>query len=186
MEPTRLRTERLELRPVSDDDVTRMLEYRNLPEVNRWLIRTEVDPAAFRAAWRRAASDPHDHSVAVVLDGTVIGTVSLEVVDGLGQPGMPRRTEASIGYIFDPAYAGKGFATEAVTAMLAFAFERLELRRVTAGCFADNLASVRILEKVGMRREQHGVADSWHDELGWVDGYTYGLLATEWMSKSAS
>jgi hypothetical protein len=31
-----------------------------------------------------------------------------------------------------------------------------------------------------MRREQHGVEDSWHEELGWIDGYTYGLLASEW------
>jgi RimJ/RimL family protein N-acetyltransferase len=175
-----LRTERLEVRSVRDEDVDRILEYRNLPEVTRWLIRTVVDPAAFRAAWRRAAEDPHDHSAAVVLDGVVIGTVSLEVVDGMGQPGMPPRTEALLGYIFDPAYGGHGYATEAVTAMVAYAFDRLSVRRITAGCFADNLASVRILEKVGMRREQHGVGDSWHAELGWVDGYTYGLLADTW------
>jgi RimJ/RimL family protein N-acetyltransferase len=177
MESTTLRTERLELRPVRDEDVDRILEYRNLPEVTRWLLSTEVDPASFRAAWRRAAEDPDDHSVAVVLDGVVIGTVSLDVVDGMGQPGMPPRTEAQLGYIFDPAYGGHGYATEAVTAMVAHAFDRLGVRRITAGCFADNLASVRILEKVGMRREQHGVGDSWHAELGWIDGYTYALLA---------
>lgn len=77
-------TERLELRPVNDKDVDRILEYRNLPEVNRWLIRTDVDPASFRAAWRHAAEDPDDHSVAVILGGAVIGTVSLDVVDGMG------------------------------------------------------------------------------------------------------
>ncbi len=51
---------------------------------------------------------------------------------------------------------------------------------MTAGCFADNVASWRVMEKVGMRREQHGVRDSWHAELGWIDGYTYGILAEEW------
>jgi hypothetical protein len=39
---------------------------------------------------------------------------------------------------------------------------------------------VRILEKVGMRREQHGIGDSWHAELGWLDGYTYAALAGTW------
>ncbi|WIM93479.1 GNAT family protein [Actinoplanes oblitus] len=180
MQSGTLRTERLELRPVRDEDIDRILEYRNLPAVTRWLLRTEVDPDAFRAAWRRAAEDPDDHSVAVTLDGLVIGTVSLDVLDGMGQPGMPQLTEADLGYIFDPAYGGRGYATEAVTAMVAHAFGRLSVRRITAGCFADNLASVRILEKVGMRREQHGVGDSWHAELGWVDGYTYALLAEEW------
>jgi RimJ/RimL family protein N-acetyltransferase len=182
---TALRTERLELRPVQEDDVDRILSYRNDPEVQRWLLRTEVDPDAFRAAWRAAADDDHDHSVATVLDGVVIGTVSLSVHDGLGQPGMPEGTEADLGYIFDPAYAGHGYATEAVSAVVAMAFEELGVRRISAGCFADNLASVRILEKLGMRREQHGVEDSWHDELGWVDGYTYGLLAREWQGAAA-
>lgn len=183
---TGLRTERLTLRPVSDEDVDRILEYRNLPQVNRWLIRTEVDPAALRAAWRHAADNPQDHSVAVVLGDVVIGTVSLEVDDGMGQPGMPSRTEANLGYVFDPAYGGHGYATEAVTAMVAHAFERLGVRRITAGCFADNLASVRILEKIGMRREQHGVGDSWHAELGWADGYAYALLAEEWRRGGAA
>lgn len=185
MEDINVRTARLELRPVRDEDVDRILEYRNLPEVNHWLVCTEVDPASFRAAWRRAPDDPDDHSVAVVLNGAVIGTVSLELADGMGQPGMTARTEARLGYIFDPTYAGHGYATEAATAMVAHAFERLGVRRITAGCFADNLASVRILEKVGMRREQHGVRDSWHAQLGWVDGYTYGILAEWWHDQKA-
>ncbi|WP_431886270.1 GNAT family N-acetyltransferase [Micromonospora wenchangensis] len=180
MDGTTLRTPRLSLRQVGDGDVDRILEYRNLPEVTYWLLRTEVEPAAFRAAWRRAADDPDDHSRAVVLDGLVIGTVSLDVLDGMGQPGMPTRTEAQLGYIFDPAHGGRGYATEAVTAMVGYAFTWLGVRRITAGCFADNLASVRVLEKVGMRREQHGVGDSWHAERGWVDGYTYALCADAW------
>lgn len=183
MTTTSLRTDRLELRPVQDKDIDRILEYRNLPEVTRWLVRTEVEPESFRAAWRHAVENPDDHSMAVVLDGVVIGTVSLDVLDGMGQPGMPERTEAEIGYIFDPAYGGHGYAAEAVTAMVAYTFDQLGVRRITAGCFADNQASVRLLEKVGMRREQHGVGDSWHAELGWVDGYTYALLADEWRAR---
>lgn len=176
----RLRTNRLELRPVRDEDIDRILQYRNLPDVARWLLRTEVDPDAFRAAWLGAADDPHDHGVAVVLDGVVIGTVSLDVVDGMGQPGMPPRTEARLGYIFDPAYAGNGYATEAVTAMVAYAFERLGVRRITAGCFAGNLPSVRLLERIGMSCEQHGIGDSWHAEHGWVDGFTCAVPADSW------
>lgn len=180
-----LRTERLELRPVRDEDIDRILEYRNLPQVTWWLLRTEVDPVSFRAAWRRAAENTTDHSMAVVLRGVVIGTVSLEVVSGMGQPGMPELTEAELGYIFDPAHGGHGYVIEAVTALVAYAFDQLGVRRITAGCFAGNVASVRILEKIGMRREQHGVGDSWHDVLGWVDGYTYGLLAEEWREGTA-
>jgi RimJ/RimL family protein N-acetyltransferase len=180
MDSGTIRTARLELRPVRDEDADQILRYRNLPAVTRWLLNTEVDAASLRAASRRAAENPDDHSVAVTLDGRVIGTVSLEVTDGMGQPGMPSRTEAGLGYVFDPAHGGRGYATEAVTAMVAHAFDRLAVRRITAGCFADNLPSVRLLERVGMRREQHGVRDSWHTELGWVDGYTYAVVAESW------
>ncbi len=180
MESATLRTERLELRPVRDEDVDRILKYRNLPEVTRWLLRTEVDPASFRAVWRQrgGGSRRPQHGGDPRRPGDRDRLARL--VDGMGQPGMPPRTEAHLGYVFDPAYGGHGYATEAVSAMVAYAFDRLGVRRITAGCFADNLASVRILEKVGMRREQHGVGDSWHAELGWVDGYTYALLAETW------
>jgi RimJ/RimL family protein N-acetyltransferase len=181
-----LRTERLVLRPVAESDVERILEYRNRPEVNRWLIHTEVDPDAYRAACKAAVDDPDDHTMAVVLDGLVIGTVSLELSDGMGQPGMPARTEAHLGYTFDPDHGGRGYASEAAAAVVDHTFRRLGVRRITAGCFADNAASVRILEKLGMRREQHGVGDSWHAELGWLDGYTYAILVSEWERSGSS
>ena len=177
---TDLQTARLTLRPVRDEDVDRILEYRNDPAVNRWLLRTEVDPEAYRLSWAAASEDPDDHSVAVLLDGVLIGTVFVELTDGMGQPGMPTRTQAHLGYIFDPAYAGHGYATEAVTAVVTHAVDVLGVRRLTAGCFADNHASVRILEKVGFRREEYGVRDSWHAELGWLDGCSYALLAGTW------
>ncbi|MFD0975147.1 GNAT family N-acetyltransferase [Plantactinospora endophytica] len=104
----------------------------------------------------------------------------LDIVDGMGQPGKPKRTEGVVGYIVKPDAAGKGVATEVTRGLLRAAFDHLGLRRVTAGCNADNPASARVLEKAGMRREQHGVEDSWHAELGWVDGYQYAILAREW------
>ena len=66
-----------------------------------------------------------------------------------------------------------------VGAALDLAFGALGLHRVTAGCFADNVATWRVMEKAGMRREQHGIQDSWHAELGWLDGFTYAVLADE-------
>lgn len=179
------RTERLLLRPFRVEDGARLLEIRSRPEVGRWLLRTRVDPEAFLSAWSGSVEDPHDHSVVVELDGTVIGTGSLEVLDGMGQDGAAeaRRSEGLIGYVLDPAHAGHGYATEVAADLLSLAFDELDLHRVTAGCFADNIASWRVMEKVGMRREQRGVQDSWHAERGWVDGLTYALLREEWLSR---
>ena len=180
-----IRTERLVLRPVREEDVDRLLEFRNKPEVSRWLLKTEVNPAEFRAAWLRTLTEERDLSSVAELDGTVIGTGSLDVRDGLGQDSddAMAAAEAEIGYMLDPAYAGRGLATEIASELLRIAFEVAGVRRVTAGCFADNAASVRVLEKIGMRREQYGVKDSWHAELGWIDGCTYGILAEEWRQR---
>lgn len=175
-------TDRLTLRPVTGEDVDQILTYRNEPAVFRWLLRTTVDPDAFREAWLKAADDPFDHSCAVLDGDKLVGTGMLEVVDVRGQNDDPvtEKAEGLLGYILDPAHAGNGYATELAHNLLSLAFDDLGLRRVTAGCYADNTASRRVLEKVGMRLEQYGVRDSWHSELGWIDGCTYGLLKEEW------
>lgn len=175
-------TERLTLRPATDGDVDQMLTYRNDPEVRRWLIRATVDPRTFRQKWLASVGDPDDHSCVALVGEQQVGSGMLEVLDGMGQDDAPEaeKVEGMLGYILDPAHAGQGYATELARNLLSLAFDDLGLRRVTAGCYADNAASRRVLEKVGMRLEQHGVQDSWHGELEWIDGCTYGLLKEEW------
>ena len=182
------RTERLVLRQVREEDIDRLLEFRNKPDVYRWLLKREVDPDEFRSAWMNTLTDPRDYSSVAELDGVVICTASLDVRDAMGQgQGEPMvGAEALIGYILDPAYAGNGYATEIAATLLRICFEDLGVHRVTAGCFADNLASRRVLEKVGMQLEQYGVRDSWHAELGWLDGCTYAILAEEWLKHGAA
>ena len=182
------RTERLVLRQVREEDVDGLLAFRNKPDVYKWLLKREVDPDEFRDAWMKTLSDPRDFSSVAELDGVVICTASLYVSDAMGQgEGEPMvGAEAEIGYILDPAFAGNGYATEIAAALLRICFEDLGVHRVTAGCFADNLASRRVLEKVDMQLEQYGVRDSWHAELGWVDGCTYAILAEEWLKKGGA
>jgi RimJ/RimL family protein N-acetyltransferase len=174
----------VELRLPTPEYLDRVLEWRMRPEVTNWLLRTTVDPDAFRRAWLDGVDDRDDHSAIAFVGDEIVGTASLWITDAMGQshvdPGPWRRAEAGIGYLIDPAHAGHGYATEIATALLELAFNDLGLHRVTAGCFADNVASWRVMEKVGMRREQHGVGDSWHAELGWIDGYTYAILDDEW------
>ncbi|GAA1838012.1 GNAT family N-acetyltransferase [Agromyces salentinus] len=172
----------LELRTPTRAALEQVLTWRNRPEVTRWLLRTTVDPEAFTTAWLDSVEDPAQHTAVAVIDGTVVGTGSLHVQDGMGQfqGDAWRGSEATLGYLIDPAHAGRGYATDIARALLGLAFTELGLHRVTAGCFADNAASWRVMERVGMRREQHGIRDSWHEELGWIDGFTYAILAEEW------
>lgn len=174
----------LTLRLPSDEAIDAVLRWRNRPEVTRWLLRTEVEPDAFRRNWLGGLDDPLDHSAIAYAGDEVVGTGSLWLTDGMGQthgdPAAYERAEAGIGYLIDPAKAGRGYATAVARGLLDLAFGELGVHRVTAGCFADNAGSRRVLEKVGMRLEQVGVRDSWHAELGWIDGCTYAILAEEW------
>ena len=159
------------------------LTWRHRPDVTRWFLQQRIeDTEEYVADW--AAYDDHDHHrVVAVLDGLMVGQATLGVVDGMGQSGNEAEfvgREGRLSYFVHPDHAGRGIATALARDAVANAFGRLGLRRVQAGCFADNVASWRVLEKLGMRREQHGVKDSFHAELGWLDGYTYAVLAEEW------
>jgi RimJ/RimL family protein N-acetyltransferase len=178
--PWPMRVGRLLLREAVEGDITQLLSLRNDPAVNRFMLRTSVDPETFRQEWLAVPTSESDFSCVAEVDGVVVAMGFLDVVDGMGQPGMPRRTQGVIGYIVEPGSAGKGVASDLARGLLAAAFGSLGLRRATASCNADNPASARVLEKAGMRREQHGIEDSWHAELGWVDGYQYAILAREW------
>nr|WP_272917779.1 GNAT family protein [Nocardioides flavescens] len=153
---------------------------RNDPAANRFMLRTSVDAPEFRREWLEVPGSDTDFSCVAELDGALVAMGFLDVVDGMGQPGMPPRTEGVLGYIVDPKHWGRGIGSALARGLLDAAFGPLGLRRVTASCNADNPASVRILEGLGMRREQHGVQDSWHADLGWIDGYQYAVLRSEW------
>jgi RimJ/RimL family protein N-acetyltransferase len=121
----------------------------------------------------------------VLLDDVVVGHLYLHVEDAWSQVEVKEqatRSQAEVGWAFDPAHQGRGYATEAVQEALRICFEDLGVRRVVALAFADNGPSLRVMEKVGMRREALMVKESLHRELGWLDGVSYGLLAEEWLS----
>lgn len=168
------------LREAEPADIEQLLTFRNDPAVNRFMLRTSVNPEVFRQEWLAIPTSETDFSCVAEMHGRVAAMGFLDIVDGIGQPGKPKRTEGLIGYIVDPGFAGKGVASDLACGLLTAAFDQLGLRRVTAGCYADNAASARVLEKAGMRCEQHGVEDSWHANLGWVDGFQYAVLAREW------
>ncbi len=90
-------------------------------------------------------------------------------------------TEAEIGYELNPAHWGHGYATEAARCVLNFAFKQLRVHRVWATCIADNQASVRVLEKLGMQPEGRLRENTWMKERWW-DTLIYAILYPEWQA----
>ena len=179
-----LRTERLVVRASTPADADAVWRYRRLDEVNRWLTTAPADAEAFRAHF----SDPERLGLTLVVElpgSGVIGDVMLRVEDAWAQAEVKAQAvgvQAELGWAMDPAQQGRGYATEAVRAVMAACFTELGLRRVSAGCFADNEASWRMMERLGMRREEHSRRTALHRSGEWMDGMNYGLLAEEWRS----
>lgn len=176
-----IRTERLLLRRVTPADIDAMWAFRRLPEVGMWIGGAPDTLDGHRARMRR--NSPSLVSIVLPEEGTVIGDLMIKVEDAWAQAevvAQARGVQAEIGWTLDPAFQGRGYATEAVRAAIGLCFGPLGLRRVTANCFAANEPSWRLMERLGMRREAHAVRDSLHRSGEWMDGLTYALLAEEW------
>ncbi|MFN8194763.1 MAG: GNAT family protein [Nocardioidaceae bacterium] len=176
-----IRTERLVIRPATAGDAESTWRYRRLDEVSTWLSGTPSTYDGYAA--RFADHDRLTKTLVVELDGTVVGDLYIALEDGWAQAEVAHLAvgvQAEIGWALDPAVQGRGLATEAVTALIRTAFTDLGLRRVYAQCFADNEASWRLMERVGMRRESHTLRESLHRSGAWRDGMAYALLADEW------
>jgi RimJ/RimL family protein N-acetyltransferase len=182
-----LTTARLTIRPATPADAATVYEFRRLPEVHEWLTAAPTTAAAFGAEF--SEGDRLSRTLVMERDGRIVGDLMVRIEDPWAQAEVAEQakgTQAELGWVLDPAAAGQGLATEAVAALVDVCFGPLGLRRVVAHCFADNTASWRLMERLGMRREVHTKAESLHRSRGWLDGMSYALLADEWREQRSS
>jgi ribosomal-protein-alanine N-acetyltransferase len=166
-----LKTQRLVLRPFQTGDVADAEAYRNDEEFVRFLSHiplpfTRRDAEAFVA---RNMSEPWDISptFAIVFDGTVIGTVNLEI--------NPATRAAMLGYAIGRTWWGLGIATEAAKAVMAWGIETFGLTRVWASTDIRHIKSQRVLEKLGMKRESVQLVHHRGRNGESIDEVVYGL-----------
>lgn len=174
-----LATARLRLREFTDADWPAVLAYQADPRYLRlyaWTDRSEAEVRAFVGRFvAQAAEQPrHRFQLAVVRPETG------QLIGNAGIRRDPQRPwEAELGYELAPDHWGRGYATEAAGALLAFAFGALRLHRVVAHCVADNAASARVLAKLGFQLEGR-LRDHAYYKGRWWDELCYGLLEAEW------
>ena len=181
-----IRTSRLLIRPAGSADLEATWRIRRIPGVSDWLIADTGDLPSYRATF--LDTDRLASTLVVEEGDRVIGDLSVVIGDGWAQREVQRQAigvQAELGWVMDPSSGGRGLATAAVEAVLEVCFTGLGLRRVTAGCFADNTASWRLMERLGMRREVHTVRESLHRSSRWLDGMGYAMLADEWSAIQA-
>ena len=175
-----IETERLRLRPFTRGDVDAVFAYRRREDVARYLFdmalsRDECAQAVQQRIGQVCLEAPGDKLVLAVelaCNAALIGEVSL----------IWRSLEArqgEVGWIFDPAYHGKGFATEAARAVLDLAFDGGDMHRVCARCDVRNIASWRLMDRLGMRREAH-FREHAIFKGAWDEEYVYAILRRDW------
>lgn len=172
-------TERLVLRRFRSSDAETLAAYRSDPDVARyqsWTPPVTLDQARAIVA-SLAAGDPtqpgwFQYAIERTEDKRHIGDVGVDLHDN--------RMRAEIGFTLATAYQGRGYAGEAVRAVLDHLFRVRGLHKVTAETDARNAASARLLERVGFTREGVLRSHTWIKNE-WTDDALYGLLADEWL-----
>jgi RimJ/RimL family protein N-acetyltransferase len=179
-------TERLVLRPFEERDYDALYAIHSDAEVSRYLYNEPRDREQVRellerkmagAEWREE-DDWLSAAVELRESGAVVGDLALHWVSNEHRTG-------EIGFSFDPARHGRGYATEAARGFLRLAFDDFELHRVIGRAEARNAASCRVLEKLGMRLEAHLVENEWV-KGEWQSEVVYALLDREWRERDAA
>ena len=178
--PSEIRTERLLLRPFRTSDVDDIYDYAHDPEWGRFLpvpkpyLRSDAEEFLRRQLAKKWSEEP---DWAMVFDGKVIGGVSLHDRDR-------ERHTIELGYAVARGHWSRGFATEAVEAVVAAAFRNLSLKTISAMADVRNTASWRVMEKAGMTRKRVMQEDAPSGGPP-VDMVVYAISIEEWQARQA-
>ncbi|RGA00405.1 N-acetyltransferase [Microbispora triticiradicis] len=177
-----LETPRLFLRRFRPEDAPAFAAYRSDPVVARYQSWTAPVPveSAVSLVTVFSSRDPEEpgwfqYAVELRAEECLIGDVGVNLHEN--------RMQAELGFTLAARWQGRGYATEAVRAVLRDLFERRGLRRVSAECDARNTSSARLLERVGFRREGLRLQHTWF-KGEWTDDLLYGLLADDWKNRA--
>lgn len=169
-----LETERLILRPLTEEDFDSVHSWASVPANVRymsWGPNSEEDTLNFI----RTAKPGFEFGITLKADNQLIGSC------GIYPSGLDT---AEIGWTLHRDHWQKGYGTEAGYVLIEYGFNTMKLHRIFALCAADNYGSYRVMENIGMRREAHYRKALWaRVDKEWIDQYCYAILAEEYLNK---
>jgi RimJ/RimL family protein N-acetyltransferase len=175
----RLESEQIVLRRFADADLEPFLAYRNDPEVARyqsWDSCTEREATAMieglKSEQPGTPGEWFQFAIESKETGALVGDCALRVEEDGRQ--------AEVGFTLSREHQGKGYASEAVSLLLDYAFGDLGLHRVVAITDQENKPSFALLERLGLRREGQFVQNAWFKGR-WSSEYLYAVLSEEWL-----
>lgn len=174
-----IRTERLLLRKIQADDAEMVYEWMSDSEVCKY-ERWEPHPSVgYSRGYILEVFDGYQsdctYQWGIELAGKLIGCVSIVDVNDYDQ-------KAALGYCLARSYWSQGYATEAVKAVLNYMFVEVGLNRIEASHSVNNVASGRVLEKVGMLLEGQS-KEYYYSNSGFQDSRLFGITRGEFLSR---
>jgi len=184
-----IRTERLLLRPLTAGDADALLAYRGRPDVSRYVPFEAMsrDDILELIAGRWARTELTDEGQSLTLGAEVAETGLAETGELTGDVVLfwhsREHAGGELGYVFNPALGGRGYATEAANAMLRLGFEGMGLHRIIARIDERNEPSVKLARRLGMRQEAR-LVDNEIFKGEWSTEVDFAMLASEWYARS--
>lgn len=174
-----LKTERLNLRPISENDIEKVFELQSLEQTSKFntskvpidINETKINIGKWITENNKENIKHFTFAVELINDNRFIGLIGLHL-------GKEHYKNAEVWFQFDYRFWNKGYATESLRKIIDFGFETLKLHRIEAGCAVDNVGSFSVLEKVGMLREAH-TRKLLPLKSGWSDNYGYAILSND-------
>jgi RimJ/RimL family protein N-acetyltransferase len=177
-----IETERLLLRPYEPRDLDAVRDLLSREDVVRYLYQPVLGEVEAREMLERKIA-----SRAIERSGDRFSLVIAErggdafVGDAMLALESEEHRLGEVGYLVHPDHQGRGYATEAAERLLGIGFNGLGMHRIIGRTEARNVASARVLEKLGMRLEAHLVENEWV-KGEWQSELVYALLEQEWRS----
>lgn len=174
-----LKTERLTIKPVSENDIVDIFNLQSLEETAKYntsSIPQNIDETRNKVEnWSLENNKGKIQKLIFKVELTdtneFIGLIGITL-------GKEHYKNAEVWFQYDFRFWNKGFATESLRKIIEFGFEDLQLHRIEAGCAVENIGSISVLEKVGMQREAH-TRKLLPLQSGWSDNYGYAILSTD-------
>jgi RimJ/RimL family protein N-acetyltransferase len=176
-------TDRLSLRRFSMDDLDVLYEIQCREDVTRYLY---WEPRNLDQVKETLAQRVNQYRFDELNDVLAMAVVRRDTGQLIGSANLSyasrEHSQAELGYVLHPDQHGDGYGTEVAIALLRLGFEGVGVHRVYGRLDGRNIASARVLEKAGMRREAH-LRDNEFVKGEWTDEMIYGLLAKEWRER---
>ena len=173
-----LETERLLIRPITIEDKNEIFAYRRDKETNKyqgWIPETIEEVEVFIDKISKQINIAETWFQFVIVNkecNKIIGDIGIHFIDKANQ-------QTEIGCTLNKDFQNKGFATEALKNVIDYLFNELNKHRIIASIDPENKSSIRLVERLGFRKEAHFIQSLFINDK-WVDDLIYALIEKDW------